>query len=96
MAFSVMTMAWSTKMPIEIVMPANDMMLAWMSIMPSDAAATSEETRTAPPAASVTQMTNTLRTCNKMRRMATQAMIISCHITSVSVWIAPVMSRVRS
>ncbi len=27
-AFSVMTMAWSTKMPMEMVIPASDMMLA--------------------------------------------------------------------
>ena len=29
-----MTMAWSTRMPMEMVMPASDMMLAWMSMMP--------------------------------------------------------------
>ena len=28
-------MAWSTRMPMEMVMPASDMMLAWMSMMPS-------------------------------------------------------------
>ena len=36
-AFSVITIDWSTRMPIEIVMPASDMMFAWMSTIPSHA-----------------------------------------------------------
>ena len=42
------------------------------------------------------EMTKTLRTCIRMSKMATPAIAISCHITSVSVWMAPVISRVRS
>ncbi len=42
------------------------------------------------------QITNTLRKCIRISRIAIEAMIISCPITSVSVWIAPVISRVRS
>jgi hypothetical protein len=45
---------------------------------------------------SVMQMTNALRMCERMSRMAMAAMTISCHISSVSVRIAPRMSRVRS
>ena len=45
---------------------------------------------------SVMQMTNALRRWERISRMATAAIAISCHITSVSVWMAPRMSRVRS
>ena len=41
-------------------------------------------------------MTNALRTWLRIRRMATAAITISCHMTSVRVWIAPRTSRVRS
>ncbi len=83
-------------MPIEIVMPASDMMLAWMSMMPSCRSTHISRNENSTDSGSVTQMTNTLRTCIRMSRMASEAITISCHITSVSVWIAPWISRVRS
>ena len=55
-----------------------------------------QETRTARPRGNVMQITNTLRKCIRISRMASEAMSISCPITSVSVWMAPVISRVRS
>ena len=45
---------------------------------------------------SVMQMTNALRKCIRISRIASEAMIISCVRISVSVWIAPWISRVRS
>ena len=96
MAFSVITMAWSTRMPIEIVMPASDMMLAWMSMMPSFRSSHIIRNENSTASGNVMQITKTLRKCTRISKIANEAMIISCHITSVSVWIAPVISRVRS
>ena len=96
MAFSTMTIAWSTRMPIEMVIPASDMMLAWMSMMcrRRNSHISRNENRTA--SGSVTQMTKTLRKCMRMSRMASEAMMISCRMTSVSVSMAPWIRRVRS
>ena len=80
-AFSTMTMAWSTRMPMEIVMPASDMMLAWMSMMPGARSSHISRNENSTASGSVTQMTNTLRTCQRIRNTATAAMIISCHMT---------------
>ncbi len=52
------------------------------------------ETSTA--SGSVRQMTKALRKCMRIRRMASEAMIISWARISPSVWMAPSMSRVRS
>ncbi len=95
-AFSTMTMAWSTRMPREMVMPASDMIFACTSMMPSRRSSHIIRNANSTDRGRVTQMTNTLRKCSRMSRMATLAMSISCHMTSVSVSIAPWMRCVRS
>ena len=44
----------------------------------------------------VMQITSALRKCIRISRIASDAITVSCVSTSVSVWIAPSISRVRS
>jgi len=88
-AFSVITIAWSTRMPIEMVIPASDMMFAWMSMIPNCRKSHIIRNENSTASGSVMQITNTLRTCIRMSRIAIDAMIISCDMTSSSVWMAP-------
>ena len=67
------------------MIPASDMMLAWMSMIPVTRRTHIMRNEDSTASGSVTQMTNTLRTCIKISKMAIEAMSISCHITSVSV-----------
>ncbi len=90
MAFSTITIAWSTRMPIEMAMPESDMMFddtlkCFMRM---------NETSTA--SGSVMQISTALRKCMRIKRIASEAMIISSRSVSVTVSMAPLMSRVRS
>jgi len=67
-----------------MVMPASDMMLACTSMMCSTRKTHIIRNENNTANGSVTQMTKTLRKCIRMSRMATLAMSISCHITSVT------------
>ena len=92
MAFSAITIAWSTRMPIEIAMPASDMML--LTTMPESSHISRKLNSTA--SGSVTQMTNALPTCIRISRMAIVAMIISLHSVPVRVSMRRWIRRVRS
>ena len=89
-AFSTITIAWSTRMPMEMAMPDSDMMFEAMS----KCRIRMNETSTA--SGSVMQISTALRKCIRISRIATEAMIISCVSVSVSVSMAPWISRVRS
>ena len=84
-AFSTITIAWSTSTPTEIVIPARDMMFACTSTTPSRRSTHINANENSTDSGSVTQMTNALRTCERIKRIASAAITISCHITSVSV-----------
>ena len=84
-AFSTITIAWSTRMPTEMVMPASDMTLAWMSMTPSLRNTHIIRNENSTASGRVIQITNALRRWVKMSSMATEAMSISCHITSPKV-----------
>ena len=71
MAFSTITIAWSTRMPIEMAMPESDMMF---EAMPK-CRIRMNETSTA--SGSVMQISSALRKCIRISRIATEAMIIS-------------------
>ena len=77
-------------------MPARDMMLACTSTMPNRRSSHITPNENSTESGSVTQMTNALRTCDRISMTATAAISISCHITSARVPIAPRTSRVRS
>ena len=72
-------------MPIEIVIPASDMMLAWISTIPIVRSTHMMRNDDSTASGSVTQITNTLRKCVRISKIAIEAISISCHITSVSV-----------
>ncbi len=74
-----MTIAWSIRMPIEIAIPASDMMLDGMP----NSRIRMNDTRT--DNGNVTQITNALPTCMRISNTAIDAMIVSCVRISVSV-----------
>src|SRR5258708_2347459 len=78
-------------MPMEMVIPASDMMLAWMSMTCRVRSSHSSRNEHSTDKGRVTQMTKALRTCQGMRNTATTAMIISSAIARVSVWMAEEM-----
>ncbi len=89
-AFSTMTIAWSTNTPMEMAMPDRDMMFE----ATPNCRMRMNEASTA--SGRVRQITTALRRCMRIRRMATEAMSISVARVSTSVWTAPSISRVRS
>ena len=70
-------------MPIEMAMPDSDMMF---DAMPN-VRIKMNDTNT--DSGNVRQITSALRKCIRISSTASEAMIISCVSTSVSVWIAP-------
>ena len=66
---------------MEMVIPASDMMFAWMSMMPSLRSSHISRNANSTDSGSVTQMTKALRKCQRMRRIARVAMSISWPIT---------------
>ena len=84
-AFSTMTMAWSTRIPMEMVMPAIDMMFAWMSMTCSTRSTHISRNENSTANGSVTQMTRALRTCQRIRKTAAAAIAISSHMVWVRV-----------
>ena len=89
-AFSTITIAWSTRMPIEMAMPESDMMFEAML----KCRMRMNDTSTA--RGRVMQISTALRKCIRISRIASEAIIISSRSVSVSVSIAPWISRVRS
>ncbi len=95
-AFSAITIDESTSTPIEIAIPASDMMLAWMSTTPSRrrAAMIANEPRT--DSGSVIATMNEVRTWRRTTRMQIDAVMIASSSVLRTVPIAPSISGVRS
>ena len=96
MAFSAITIDESTSTPIEIAIPASDMMFVSMSAIPS---ALSEAISANDPSAArgrVSAITNEVRTCSRISTTQIVAVTIASAIVPVTVPIAPRISGVRS
>jgi hypothetical protein len=91
-----MTMEASTSTPIEIAIPARDMMFVWMSAMPSRRSVHMMAKEASVARGSVMAMMNEVRKCRRMSRTQIVAVRIASVRVVVTVWTAPSIRGVRS
>ena len=96
MTFSAITIEESTSTPIEIAIPASDMMLAWMSTIPSRRSADMIANEPRTDSGSVIATMNDVRTCSSTTSTQTVAVRMASITAPRTVPIAPSISCVRS
>ena len=95
-AFSDITIDASTRMPIEIAIPARDMMFVWISASPRirSRAISANEPSTA--SGNVNAMMNDVRTWRRIKNTQADAVRIASKTVQVTVRMAPSIRGVRS